>query len=257
MSGFCFHQKFAVIDNKTDVSHPSVILQSCVLLKAAFQHSQLVVSWDDMKNKVGTDTIYVRTNETCWWNITECSGRGSSKYDRSLLPNVEPRDADTPAPGGEHVVVHGSETMVTYTRPSHKRSSLTHISLQHQPLSLCCVQPVGLGQEPFLERIPVYLQEKPATQTHWHSLRESVMEENLPWRGQDGEWKVPVNLTACPGGSSADSGLLSLHSAPVRSAPKCRPPPASELRCHSQCGCEIVPSQCPCRGHRTSPSRQQ
>lgn len=49
-----------------------------------------------------------------YWNITECSGRGSSKYDRSLLPNAEPHDADTQAPGYKHVSVHGSETDVNY-----------------------------------------------------------------------------------------------------------------------------------------------
>lgn len=41
---FVFTQNFQYFDITTEVSHPSVILQSCVLLKAAFQHSQLVVS---------------------------------------------------------------------------------------------------------------------------------------------------------------------------------------------------------------------
>lgn len=76
-------------------------------------------------------------------------------------------------------------------------------------------------------------------------------------RQEDGVWRVPVNQTACPGGSWADFGLLFLHSAPVRSAPKYHPLCASGLRCRSLYGCETVPTQCPCRGNRTSTSCHQ
>lgn len=71
-----------------------------------------------MKTRLVQTRFMLHKMKLEYWNITECSGRGSSKYDRSLHPNAEPHDADTRVPVDEHVAVHGSETIVNYTHRS-------------------------------------------------------------------------------------------------------------------------------------------
>lgn len=63
---------------------------------------------------------------------------------------------------------------------------------------------------------------------------------------------LPAGRTACPADSAVGCGLPSLRCAPAQSAPGCRPPCASALPCHQQCGFGKVPGPCPCSTQKTS-----
>lgn len=124
---------------------------------------------------------------------------------------------------------------------SHTDDSRTHISLLHQPLSLRCVQAVGLSQEPLLEGLPVDLNENGKI-TNGLTFVPSASQITLMMFFLF----LPADPTACPADCAVSCGLLSPRCAPARPAPGCRRPCASALLCRPQCGFGRVPSPCPC-----------
>ncbi len=156
--------------------------------------------------------------------------------------------------GDTHTHIRGRLLMSNCIKMTHLHhrymKGVTHISLLHQPLSLRCIQAIGLNQKSLLKGIFVNLNKSFDMQEvkHWCTFSAST---DIFWLTGD---QLPAGLTACPIDSWADCGLSSLHCVQVLSAPKCHRLCASALHCHSQCGYETAPAQCPCKEHRKSAS---
>lgn len=126
---------------------------------------------------------------------------------------------------------------------SHIDGSHTHISLLHQPLSLRCIQPVGLSQESFLKGLPVNL-------NRMERSRAGRRLFHLDSKNGSFFFSLPADPTACQADSAVGCGLLSPRCAPAQSAPGCHRLCASALPCRQQCGFGRVPGPCPCSTHR-------
>lgn len=120
--------------------------------------------------------------------------------------------------------------------------SIHHLSLLHQPLSLCCIQAIGFLQKALLKWLLIDLHKEE------RSLTKATSQEKDPHfcRRLPSKTPLPASQRACWAGSWADFDLLLLHFAPARSAGESHRWFYSGPSHHWWCKTWTAPDPCPC-----------